>query len=228
LLGLAPVLFFQTAIHEGSHCVIMTATGLGCRVTAPFAVSWGDGRRAYGVTFAVLDEATSPPILMVIAPQIAAALLIVVLRLVAPRVTDERWAILLRVWLLGACVDLLNNTGGRSPGGDWAFMANEVGLTEPQRLALSLPLWLLIAWGLFAPVPGAVSPRGARFRDLWEIGVVYALISAAAVFASTTVRVPGDDPTTLWHRVPILLQAASVAVCLALVAWARVTRREAV
>jgi hypothetical protein len=35
-LGLLPLLFFQTTVHEGSHCLAMIATGVGCAVLAPF------------------------------------------------------------------------------------------------------------------------------------------------------------------------------------------------
>jgi hypothetical protein len=226
LLGIVPVLFFQTAVHEGSHCVMLMATGLGCSVTAPFAATV-EGAPLYGVTLPVRDTAT-PPIPMVIAPQIAAAALIVALRLLAARVRDERWALLTRVWLLGACVDLTNNTlwAPRGGMGDWSVMASQLGLSPGAVFAVSVPLWLLVLWGLFAPLPASFDGPSASVRELWEIGVVYALISSAALAVSTFVHVPGSDPSTLWHRVPILLQAASVVVCLAMVAGARLTRRE--
>ena len=38
LLGLLPLLFFQTAVHEGSHCLAMKSLGVRCRVLAPFPV----------------------------------------------------------------------------------------------------------------------------------------------------------------------------------------------
>ena len=106
-------------------------------------------------------------------------------------------------------------------------MASQIGLSPGVVFAISLPLWLLVVWGLFVPLPTNFPRPTASVRDLWEIGLVYALISAVAVVVSTLVEVPDSDPASLWHRVPILLQAASVVVCLAMVAASRLTAREA-
>jgi hypothetical protein len=227
LLGVLPLLFFQTAVHEGSHCALMAATGVGCRVCAPFPVAMSFAR-LHGVTFSG-DEAAQPTVPMIVAPQIVAAFLIAALRLAAARVRDERWALLTRVWLLGACVDLANNTFWRPHGqfGDWSVMASQVGLSPGVVFAISVPLWLLVAWGLFVPLPASFPRPSASVRDLSEIGLVYAAISALAVAVSSSVEVPDSDPASLWHRVPILLQATSVVVCLAMVAASRLTAREA-
>jgi hypothetical protein len=168
LLGVIPLLFFQTAIHEGSHCVMMAATGLGCRICAPFAVVI-ERHGLYGVTFPV-DESADSPLAMVVAPQIVAAILILVLRLSAPRARDERWALLSRLWLLGACVDLLNNTLWSPSGGgfgDWSVMASQLGLSPGVVLAVSLPAWGLILWGLLAPLPTRFPRPFASARDFW-------------------------------------------------------------
>ena len=227
LLGIIPILFFQTAVHEGSHCLMMAASGLGCRVMAPFSVTLGRAS-VYGVTLPA-DEGAGMPTSIVVAPQVVAAILIVALRLGSARLRDERWALLTRLWLLGACVDLTNNTLWRPHGGfgDWSVMASQLGLSSGVVFAVSVPAWLLALWGLLAPLPTDFARRAASARDLWEIGVVYAGISSLAVAVSTLVEVPDSDPTSLWHRVPILLQAASVVVCLAMVAASRLTRREA-
>ena len=226
LLGVLPLFFFQTAVHEGAHCVMLAATGLGCRLCAPFPVALGFGL-LHGVTFAV-DESAAPGVPMVIAPQVLAALLIVTLRLIAPQVRDERWALLTRLWLLGACVDLFNNTLWNPHGqfGDWSVMASQLGLSPGERFAVSVPLWLTVLGGLFVPLPASFPRPSASVRDFWEIGVVYALVSALAIVVSTTVEVPDSDPASPWHRVPILLQAGSVVVCLAMVATARLGARE--
>jgi len=226
LLGVLPLFFFQTAVHEGSHCAMMAATGVGCRICAPFPVALSFGL-LHGVTFAG-DESAAPAVPMLIAPQILAALLIVALRLIAPRVQDERWALLTRLWLLGACVDLFNNTLWRPHGqlGDWSVMASQLGLSPGVLFAVSVPLWLIALGGLFVPLPASFPRPSASMRDFWEIGVVYALVSALAVAVSTGVEVPDSDPASPWYRVPILLQAGSVVVCLAMVAAARLGSRE--
>jgi hypothetical protein len=227
LLGVVSLYFFQTAVHEGSHCVTAEVTGGSCRVYAPFPVSMSFGS-AHGVTLTDREDG-GLPVAVIVAPQVVATILIVALRLLAPRLRDERWALLTRMWLLGACLDLLNNTAWRPRGfaGDWSTMAGQVGLSIGVMFAISVPLWLLALWGLFAPLPTNFPRPSARVRDLWEIGLIYALISSVALALSTAVEVPESNPASLWHRVPILLQAASVVVCLAMVAASRLRAREA-
>lgn len=225
-LGIVPLLFFQTAIHEGSHCVMMELTGSDCRVCAPFAVSLASGGGVYGLTLGE-DETSLPPVAVYVAPQVLGTILVVALHALSRRPRDERIALLTRLWLLGASVDVLNNTLSLGAFGDWSVLASGLGLSLAQRLLLGAPVWLVIAWGLLTPLPPPREPLAARVRDLWPIGAAYAGISAAAVYVSLRVEVPYSDPTTLWHRVPILLQAGSVVVCLATVAAARLTQREA-
>jgi len=218
-LGLLPLLFFQTAVHEGAHCVAMKSLGVRCRVMAPFPVAIGHAG-LLGVTQSGSEDL---PVAAIIAPQLVAALLVVALQLGARRTDDERWALLARLWLLGACLDLLNNTFWRpqSAGGDWSAMASQIGFSAAARLALSLPMWAIALAGLFLPIPPPRAPTSSRLRDLAEIGVVYALVSSIAVVVSLAVPVPGSDRGALWYRVPILLQAASAIVCLALGSRAR-------
>ncbi len=225
-LGTMPLLFVQTAVHEGSHCVIMDVTGIGCRVVAPFPVALRFGL-LYGVTVAGSDDAEAP-VAVVVAPQLVAALLIVGLLLVARRVRDERWAVLTRLWLLGVCLDLLNNTLWRPHGGfgDWSVMADQLGLSPAVALGVSLPMWGIALGGLLTPLPSEFAPASATARGLSGIALVYAAISALAIGVSVSVDVPDSNPRSLWHRVPILLHAATVAVCLAIVAASRLTRRE--
>jgi hypothetical protein len=220
LLGLLPLLFFQTAVHEGSHCLAMKSLGVRCRVLAPFPVSIGRAA-LFGVTESASDEEL--PVAAIVAPQAVAAVLIVALQLAARRTDDERGALLARLWLLGACLDLLNNTFWRphSAVGDWSVMASQIGLSAPVRLALSLPLWAIGGAGLLLPIPPPRASSSASLRDLGEIGIVYALVSGIAVVVSLAVAVPSSDRGALWYRVPILLQAASAIVCLALGARAR-------
>jgi len=159
----------------------------------------------------------------VIAPQVLAALLIVTLRLIAPQVRDERWALLTRLWLLGACVDLFNNTLWNPHGqfGDWSVMASQLG---PLRRAVRRQP------AAVADRPRGLSSAPASFRaraqaaGFWEIGVVYALVSALAVVVSTTVEVR-SDPASPWHRVRSCSSRFGV-VCLAMVATARLGARE--
>jgi hypothetical protein len=219
-LGLLPLLFFQTAVHEGSHCVAMKLLGVRCRVVAPFPVAIGRAG-LLGVTES--DGDAELPAAAIAAPQLVAAALVVALQLAARRTDDERWALLARLWLLGACLDLLNNTFWRphSAGGDWSALASQLGLSTATRLALSLPLWAIGLAGLLLPIPAPRAPSRASLRDLAEIGLVYALVSTVAVVTSLAVHVPGSDRRALWHRVPILLQAASAIVCLALGSRAR-------
>ena len=226
LLGLMPLLFFQTAVHEGSHCVAMAASGAGCQVWAPFPVTLSIGP-LHGVTFARVEDA-EVSILAVIAPQLVAAALIPGLLLVGLRVRDERWALLTRLWLLGACIDLLNNTFWRPHGrfGDWSVMASELGLSPGVVFASSLPFWLTALAGLLLPLSSESPRRRSSVRDLSEVGLAYALVSTVAAIVSLAVRVPDIDPESLWHRVPILLHAVTVVVCLAIFAASRRTRRE--
>jgi hypothetical protein len=210
-----PLLFFQTTVHEGSHCVVMALTGLGCRALAPFPV-WTELGPLMGVTISGAEDA-EPPLVALIAPQLVAAALIAVLLLVGRSVRDERWALLARLWLLGACVDLLNNTFWRPHGriGDWSVAANQLGLSRAAVFAASVPMWLVALTGLLFPLPTEFS-SGRAARELSGIGLVYALVSTAAVVVSLGVQVPDSDRAALWYRVPILLQAATVTVCLAL------------
>ena len=168
------------------------------------------------------------PLGVPLSAQAAAAALIPVLRFALGRVEGAGTALLLRLWLLGACVDLLNNTShlhGRWHG-DWSALAGEGGLSPAAMFAATVPLWALAAWGLLRPLPAPPPGSGASLRDLSWIGLVYAAISAAAVCVSLGVQVPGADTTTGWYRVPILLQTANGVVCLAVVAACRLTRRE--
>jgi hypothetical protein len=226
-LGVLPLSFFQTSIHEGSHCVAMVATGLECAVLAPFPVTLSVGS-VYGVTIST-NENDPLPLPVPLAAQATAVALIPALRFALGEVSGAGAALLLRLWLLGASVDLLNNTShlnGRWVG-DWSVLAGVAGLSPAAMLAVTALLWALAAWGLFAPLPVLREGSRATLRDLWWIGLVYAAISAAAVGVSRGVDVPESDPTTLWHRVPILLQAVSVVVCLAVAAGCRLTKREA-
>ncbi|MFI5314982.1 MAG: hypothetical protein ACHQ6T_04735 [Myxococcota bacterium] len=224
LLGLMPLLFFQTTVHEGSHCVVFAVSGIGCRVLAPFPVMMSFGA-LHGVTFSGNDDAEAP-VLAIIAPQLVAAALVCALLLARRRVRDERWAVLQRLWLLGACLDLLNNTFWAPHGrfGDWSVMASQVGLSPPALFAASLPMWLIGLAGLLTPLPAEHVGQGASPRGLSEIGLGYALISALAICVSVAVEVPDSEPASPWHRVPILLHAVTVVVCLALVAASRRTR----
>lgn len=226
LLGLMPLLFYQTTVHEGSHCVVLALTGLGCRALAPFPVRAEVGP-LMGLTISG-DESAEPPLLAVIAPQLVAAALIAALLRVGRSVRDERWALLLRLWLLGACIDLLNNTFWRPHGliGDWSVAAKQLGLSRAAVLAASVPMWLVALTGLLWPLPTQFA-RVRTARELAGIGLVYALISGAAVVVSLAVQVPDSDRAALWYRAPILLQAATVVVCLALVAAARLSARDA-
>jgi hypothetical protein len=227
VLGALPLSCFQTSIHEGSHCAALAATGLGCAVLAPFPVTLSIGR-VYGVTLSA-DENDPLPLAVPLSAQAVAAALIPLLRWAAPRARGAGAALLVRLWLLGSCVDLLNNTShpGSRGFGDWSALASDAGLSPRAVLAVTAPLWALAAWGLFAPLPDLPEGTRASLRDLWWIGLVYAGISAAAVCVSLTVDVPDSDPASRWYRVPILLQAASGVVCLAVVAACRLTKREA-
>ena len=224
MLGWMPLLFFQTTIHESSHCLMLEVTGIGCRLMAPFPLALQHGF-IHGGTIPA-DDSSTPPVAVFAAPQVLATVLIVALRLVSPRVNDERMGTLTRLWLFGACIDLLANTTSGGPSGDWSTTARELGLSASQRLAVSGPLWVVAFWGLFAPVPTSFARTRARVGDLWEIGAVYALVSATAVVVSLAVQVPETNPGSLWHRVPILLHAVTVVVCLAILAASRLTRRE--
>lgn len=226
LLGSMPLLFVQTTVHEGSHCVMMDVTGVGCAVLAPFPAALSFGL-VNGVTFARNEDAELP-VAVIVAPQGVAALLIGALHLLARRVRDERWAVLTRLWLLGACVDLLNNTLWQPHGriGDWSVMANQVGLSTGARLAVSVPMWGIALGGLLTPLPVASPTTSPTVRSLSGIGVLHALISALAIAVSVSVAVPESNPSSLWHRVPILLHAATVGACLAIVAASRLSRRE--
>jgi len=214
-----PLLFFQTAVHEGAHCVAMEWSGARCRVLAPFPVAIGHAA-LLGITQSGADDV---PVVAMIAPQLVAAALVVILQLAARRTEDERWALLTRLWLLGACLDLLNNTFWRPHAaiGDWSAMATQLGLSRVLRLGVSLPMWAIGLGGLFIPTPAPAPGASGSLRDLAEIGVVYALVSAVAVVVSLALVVPGSDRSALWYRVPILLQAASAIVCLALGIGAR-------
>jgi len=226
-LGVLPLLFFQTAVHEGSHCAALEVTGLGCAVVAPFAVTLPFGN-AYGVTLSA-DEDEPMPLAVPLAAQATAAALIPSLRWVLGQVSGAGLALLLRLWLLGACVDLLNNTAHWSAGGhgDWSALASVVGRSPAAMVGLTAPLWGLAVLGLLVPLPAPREDSAASLRDLWWIGLVWAAISALAVGVSLGVRVPDADPASRWYRVPILLQAASVVVCLAVVAGCRLTKRKA-
>jgi hypothetical protein len=221
LLGLLPLLFFQTAVHEGSHCIAMKSLGVHCRLMAPFPVAIGQAGLLGLTQSAEADDEL--PVAAIIAPQGVAAVLVVALQLAARRAHDERWALLARLWLLGACLDLLNNTFWRphSAVGDWSVMASQIGLSTATRLAVSVPMWAIGLAGLLLPIAPPRAGKSGSLRDLAEIGVVYAIVSGIAVVVSLAVAVPGSDRGAWWYRVPVLLQGASAIVCLALGSRAR-------
>jgi len=212
VLGLPSILFFQTSVHELTHCALATITGDGCVKVAPFpsAVEHSVGM---GVTTTVSDP---PGVVAIGAATVGAFLLILVLRALAPHVRDRRLALLTRVWLFGAAVDLFANTisaVGVPIGGDWAWVADRFGWSRWQHLALTLPAWGVALGAVLTPIgpsSSSVAERTLTRREFAHVAAVYGAVSLAAVITYLSVGWSEIDRQPQLYWVALALQAATV------------------
>jgi hypothetical protein len=214
----------QVSVHEGTHCTVLTLIPGSCDGIAPFphVIEHGGGTALIGgQTFS--DVETADQAVLWEAPQIVAAVLIVLLHALARRVRDERVALVFRLWILGACFDLLGNTSPFIPATmptDWNMMAQRYGLTEANRLPVSALAWCIGFGGLLLPIRWGFDKARRRLRDFAPLPGVYAAVSLIAIVVSLGVDVPSSDRGAPWFWVPVALHAVTVVVCLLVLGFA--------
>lgn len=219
VLGLAPLFFFETFVHEGLHWVTGKAAG-GDPTLIPFAhFNTSFGRNINGATM------NSPG--FIATPQFVGLGLLVVLILVFI-FTSPPWRWLrtfLTWWYLGLVLDLLFNTGrglvGASrPGTDWAKFAASSG----DGLATFFS-WVILLCVLSQLAWIAVSrwhverPPALGWFDFRGVAVSFGVVSLLAVIVSLTVDDPAID-RNWWFWLIWFYQLLSLLWYAAYIAWA--------
>lgn len=227
LFGLAPLLFFQTFIHEGLHWLTTVFSG-GDPTLVPFPhFNTRFGIAGETVNGATLNTAGFPAM-----PQIITFVILIGLTLVFI-FSSPRWHWLrffLWWWYVGVCIDLCYNTflglgGASSPGSDWGQFAADASVAAA---VLAWLIWLVapshLGWIAFARWHNN-RPPGRGFFEFRETAIVFAVLSFSAILFSLLV----SDPSIIkWQSsmfiVVFLWQVLSLAWFITYIFWASFRR----
>jgi len=192
VLGLMPLFFFQTFIHEGLHWVTAKADGFDPKLIPYAQFNTSAGRHLNGITLNTGDSFIATPQLVDLALILA---FIPVFTFTSP---PWRWLrTFLTWWYLGVCLDVLFNTGlglfdAERAGTDWAKFADGSGHGLAAFFSwlilvaiLSQLLW--VNWSKWHEN----RPPDTGFFEFRGLAIGYAVVSLIAVIVSWAV----DDPT---------------------------------
>ena len=187
-LAFAPIFFFQTTIHEGSHSLANAIAGDGFANFAPFPhFNRAFNSNLMGVTDTEGNDFNAMP-------QIVTILLIVgvALTCIFARIRNCSARFFLHVIFLGMCVDLIYNTAkglaaAAGPMTDWGRFSAQIGVGWTTFLAWLF--WLIMfsyfVWVYFSAwhrVDGEHGwPENRGFWDFRLICMILLVISAIAI-----------------------------------------------
>ena len=224
VLGLIPLFFFETFVHEGLHWVTAKASG-GDPTLIPFAhFNTAFGRNVNGATM------NSPGFIAM--PQIVGLLLLMALILVFI-FTSPPWRWLrtfLTWWYLGLILDLLFNTGrglvgAPRPGTDWGKFAADSGNGLAAFLSWVILLCVVGQLGWIAASRWHVNrPPGSGFFEFRGLAVFFGVLSLIALIVSLTVDHPAID-RNWWFWLVWIGQLLSLIWYAGYVVWATMQRR---
>lgn len=228
VLGVMPLLFFQTFVHEGMHVLSYVSDGRGVDLFAPFPhlhhTATGDNV-LNGVSSAARPAADTADIAV---PQFVDIGLLIVLSLflwLIPYVWPMRSRtvrLLFRLWYLGVLIDLLWNTGGRlflleSPTNDWYRYQQVMGYSPWEMWGITFVILLVpltyFAWGPFSGWHRE-QPESQRYAlnfvgGFWDYrwaAFVFGLLSLAAILFSLLVSDPSIEKQHGAFIAPLALQ----------------------
>lgn len=220
VLGLLPLFFFETFVHEGLHWLTAEFDGFSAKLI-PFAHFNSDfGRDLNGATLHTGDS-------FIATPQLVG--LVFILGLIAVFIfTSPPWRWLrafLTWWYLGLIIDLLFNTGrglvdATRAGTDWAKFADGSG----HGLAVFFSWLILLAvlsqllWINWSKWHENRPPDAGFFEFRW-LAISYAVVSLIAVIISWAI----SDPTIVrdgWFWAVWIAQLVSLVWYIAYVIWA--------
>jgi hypothetical protein len=223
-LGLMPLFFFETFVHEGLHWVTAELNGGN-----PTLISFAHYNAEFGrnVNGATMD---SPGFIAM--PQIAGLVLLVGLILVFIFTSPQwRWLrMLLTWWYLGLAIVLVFNTGrgligDDRPGTDWGRFAAESGNGLATFLCWIILLCVVAQLGWLAVSKWHVhQPPGLDFFEFRGVAIFYGVVSLIAMIVSLTV----DHPAIVrnwWFWLVFIGQLLSLFWYVGYIAWATVQRK---
>lgn len=212
LLALPALYFFHTFVHEGSHgLAALFATGDFPKF-APFPhFNRSFGSFLNGVTFTGGRG-------FIATPQLVALALVVGLSLIAIfwPIRDRFTRFVLRLWFLGASLDLLYNTvkglwGGSSPSSDWGKLQAQIG--TPGIIALTWVIWLVVlshfVW-VYWSAWGRERPERSGFWDYRWAALLLGLLSLVAIVFSAAVSDPSIQKGHAFFIVPLIVQVLAL------------------
>ena len=223
VLGLAPLFFFETFVHEGLHWLTAVMNG-GHPTLIPFAhFNTSFGRNINGATMDAPGFIATPQLVGL--GFLVALILVFIL-------TSPSWRWLrtfLTWWYLGLVLDLLFNTGrgligDPRPGTDWAKFAAGSG----NGLAIFLS-WMILLCVISQLAWIKVSrwhlnrPAGLDFFEYRGVALCFAAVSLIALIVSLTVDHPAID-RNWWFWLVWIWQLLSFIWYAAYVAWATARR----
>ena len=213
LLGLPALHFFQTLIHEGSHALAaLIATGSFPQF-APFPHASPQVAFRNGVTFS--GEG------FIQAPQFVALGLIVLLTFLFIRVRGPTARLFLRLWLLGASLDLLYNTrtelfSGHNEFADWSRFQDQCAIGDAGMIGLSALMWLFPLSHLFwlnLPPWRCDEPRNSSSLDYRPVAIAFGLLSFSAILCSVVISDPKIIKSTSAFILPFVVQVLILSWC---------------
>jgi hypothetical protein len=218
-LGLAPLFFFETCVHEGIHWMTGKAAG-GDPTLIPFAhFNTNFGRNVNGATM------SSPGFIAM--PQILCLVLLVALILVFI-FTSPSWRGLrtfLTWWYLGLAIDLLFNTGrglvgAPRQGTDWGKFAASSGDGLATFLSWIILLAVLsqLGWIVVSKWHRNRPPALASF-EFRGVAAAFGVLSLIALIVSLTVEHPAIQ-RNWWFWLVWLYQLLSLGWYAGYIGWA--------
>jgi hypothetical protein len=224
VLGLLPLFFFETFVHEGLHWLTAKIDGFDPKLI-PFAHFNSDpffNRDLNGITLNTGDSFIATPQLVCLGFMLG---LIAVFIFTSP---PWRWLrSLLTWWYLGLILDLLFNTllgafDAERPGTDWARFADGSGhgLATFFSWVIVTAVLSQLLWSIWSRW-NENRPSDLGFFEFRWLAIPYAFVSLIAVILSWTI----DDPTVVrdwWFWMIWLAQLASLIWYLAYTVWATV------
>jgi hypothetical protein len=224
VLGLAPLLFFETVVHEGLHW--LTALGAGGDPTLiPFPHNnTGLGGNVNGATMDAPGFIAMPQIIVLV---FMVGLIVVFIASSPP----WHWLrTFLTWWYLGVVVDLLANTGlglvgASSSGSDWGRFGAESGEWLAILLSWVILLIILSQLGWIAFSRWHINrPPGLGFFEFRVLAIFYGFLSLIAIIVSSTL----DHPAIIrnwWFWLVWSWQLLSLVWYATYIVWATVRRR---
>jgi len=221
VLGLAPLFFFETLVHESLHWLTAKIGGADPTLI-PFAhYNMSFGRNLNGATLHTTGFIAVPQF-------VGLGLLIALIMVFTFTSPPWRWLrTFLTWWYLGLALDILFNTGlglfdAARPGTDWGKFADGDGHALSTFFSWIILIVVLsqLVWIKFSRWEEN-RPADLDFFEFRWLAISYAFVSLIAVIVSWVI----DDPTIVrnwWFWLIWMYQLLSLLWYIAYIVWATV------